>query len=1253
MHRTRINADRITQLFIWILLLISAIDVNGADWPMWRYDAGRTACSPETLPEDLNMHWTHHYSPRDPAWDDPLNRDLMQYDRIFEPIVMGKYLYVGFNDRDKVIAIDTETGKQKWQFFTEGPVRMPPVGWNRKIYITSDDGYLYCLSANKGKLLWKYRGGPTNRKLLGNKRMISMWPARGGVVIDEGVLYFAAGIWPWMGTFIYALDAETGTLVWRNDDTNADYIMQPHNYTAYAGIAPQGMFVISGDRLLIPGGRSVPACFDRHTGKQLYYHLGAQNKTGGAFVCANDSFYFYHHRDRVTNLCRISDGKFVKKAIGTYPVLSKDCYYFSGETISVRLVEQPDSLLWEADVDASGDLIVAGSQLIAAGKNNITALKLSNTTQKPEVLWHKQIDGNVGRLLAANGRLFAVTEDGRIIAFGSSHKKSKDYHNSRKNWKPSKKTLKLAKSILSEANVQDGYAVLYGAKKGDLAAALVQLSEINLIVIEQDARKISTLRRRYDDMGLYSQRLHLIQGTPASVRLSEYFANLTVLWDVDATELLTVSEHFNKLLASIRPYGGVLWAPSIKARNPQIENTVALAKLNIAQHKSGLVITRTSGLEGADNWTHQYGDIANTVKSDDQLVKMPLGLLWFGGNSNLDVLPRHGHGPPEQIVDGRLIIQGMQSISARDVYTGRVFWKAPLDRLETFQMYYNETYADTPLDPSYNQRHIPGANGRGTNFVATNDYVYVVQNDKCKVLNITNGATERIFSVPSKSDGQTKWAYIGVYEQSLIAGSGFARYSALTPKTDEEKAAHAKMSLKELTDNRDKENYDLTASRSLAIMDRYTGKVKWQIDAHHGFIHNSIIAAKGRLYCLDKLPAFTENKMKRRGRTIPDDYLLLVIDIESGQVVQQIESDVFGSWLSYSDQYDVLLQATRPSGDMLRGEKGERIIAYSAKNMQLKWDRTIKYSNPLMLHNDRIITEHRAYSLLTGELIERRDPITHEIIPWTYTRTKGCNYSIASEHMLSFRSSAAAFFDLNNNGGTGHFGGFKSGCTSNLIAANGVLNAPDYTRTCQCSFQNQTSLALVHMPRVEHWTENDFKWSGNRVKQIGINLGAPGDRRAGNGTLWLEYPVIGGPSPEIPVEIKGDKPNFIRRHSWFLEVSDNLPWVTASAVTGVSEITITLDKNQVITDPLYTVRLHFAELEDKAIGERVFDVVVQDQQTMENFDIVKAAGGVNRSIVKSFSGIAVEDTLYIRFSPSAATPNSVPLLSGIEIIIEE
>ncbi|MEE8576109.1 MAG: PAS domain-containing protein, partial [candidate division Zixibacteria bacterium] len=85
------------------------------------------------------------------------------------------------------------------------------------------------------------------------------------------------------------------------------------------------------------------------------------------------------------------------------------------------------------------------------------------------------------------------------------------------------------------------------------------------------------------------------------------------------------------------------------------------------------------------------------------------------------------------------------------------------------------------------------------------------------------------------------------------------------------------------------------------------------------------------------------------------------------------------------------------------------------------------------------------------------------------------------EHLLTFRSAAAGFFDLANDGGTGNFGGFKSSCTSNLVVANGVLNAPDYTRTCVCRYQNQTSLAMVHMPEVETWTDNSYLSAGNVI----------------------------------------------------------------------------------------------------------------------------------------------------------------------------
>ena len=78
---------------------------------MWRCDANRSAASPETLPEELHLQWTRQYSPRIPVWDDPLNQDLMPYDRVFEPVVMGERVFLSFNDTAKVVALNLRTGE--------------------------------------------------------------------------------------------------------------------------------------------------------------------------------------------------------------------------------------------------------------------------------------------------------------------------------------------------------------------------------------------------------------------------------------------------------------------------------------------------------------------------------------------------------------------------------------------------------------------------------------------------------------------------------------------------------------------------------------------------------------------------------------------------------------------------------------------------------------------------------------------------------------------------------------------------------------------------------------------------------------------------------------------------------------------------------------------------------------------------------------------------------------------------------------
>lgn len=187
----------------------------------------------------------------------------------------------------------------------------------------------------------------------------------------------------------------------------------------------------------------------------------------------------------------------------------------------------------------------------------------------------------------------------------------------------------------------------------------------------------------------------------------------------------------------------------------------------------------------------------------------------------------------------------------------------------------------------------------------------------------------------------------------------------------------------------------------------------------------------------------------------------------------------------------------------------------------------------------------------------------------------------------------------------------------------------------------------------------------------------PGNRYAENGTLWLEFPSVGGPSPDIPVRARYENPQWFRHHSSHVEGEYN--WIAASGVTGLREVTVRMfiqpGRNPSSVDAFdkhiekipawseeqikgafeqpqpYTVRLFFAETEENEIGRRLFNVSIQGRQVLEAFDIVKEAGGINRPVVKEFKGINVKDDLRITLTP-AAESQAAPLLCGIEIVAE-
>lgn len=1206
---------------------------SDGDWPTYRFDAARSGSASHRLAGRLHLQWVRELPPPDPAWPD---QPRMQFDAAACPVVAGTTLFAGSSREDSVFAIDTRTGVLKWRFFADGPVRFAPLAWEGKVYFVSDDGHLYALDASTGNVAWKFRGGPQDRKVLGNGRLVSMWPARGAPVLVDGSIYFAAGIWPFMGIFLHALDARTGRVLWTNEGDGSIFIPQPHRADAFAGVAPQGTLVAIGDSLLVPGGRSVPARYDRLTGKLVHYRLADAQRRGGADVAAAGECYFCGGAafDLETGL-QVGE-------LGAEPVVDGATVYYAGRETGVVSMRIPEIETREiADKKGKktttrqwpkvqtrtyktprvGALIRAGDRLYGGSPGQVWALD----PERGSIEWSADVEGHPLDLVAADRRLFVSTREGFLYCFGEERVQPAFFR--RKPDAPPSTAEDRARTVLAAAGVRSGYGVVLGAGDGTLLEGLARGSDLSIVAVDPDGARVSALRGRLADSGLYGGRVSVLAGDPARFPFPPYLASLVV-----CTGVAPMDRAFAERLFSIlRPYGGVACLPRGAASPGDL---MAWLPDSAASYSGDhLLLARPGPPPGAGDWTHEHADASNTRVSADRAVRAPLGILWFGGSSNEGILPRHGHGPQPQAVEGRLFIQGPDLMRAMDLYTGRVLWEARLPGVGS---------------PYNNVLHQPGANATGSNFVSAPDGIYVANGRTCTRLDPATGRVMSEFALPAApgEKGPPLWGYINIHEDLLLAGADPLVGKLPVPPSDprlgdddpvqDMKATIAKQGFGKF----DLDNF--SSSRRLVALGRHDGQPRWTAVSRCGFRHNAICIGGGRLYAVDRYSGLQVERMKKRGEAPGWEPRLVALDLRSGRELWSSDRGVFGTWLSYSAAHDILVEAGRMARDTLADEpRGMR--AWRASDGAALWER-MDFQGPAMILGDMILMAGKACDIRTGAPVARFHPLTGIPVEWTWTRQYGCNTPAASRNLILFRSGAAGYFDLARDGGTGNFGGFRSSCTNNLVAAGGVLCVPDYTRTCTCSYQNQASVGLVPMPEAEMWTYFGSSDVGGPVRRVGLNLGAPGDRRAEDGTLWVEHPAAAGKSPSVPVRTAPANPGTFRLNAMSVG-GCGIPWVAASGFLGLRSMAITLDREGK-KERLYDVWLHFMEPEAEPSGPRVFHVSLQGKEVLRDFDPGREAGGPRRAVVKEFLRVPVKKDLVIELSPSSG---SETVLCGVEV----
>ena len=184
---------------------IVALSAVGTPWErLDDWEAGGTTAR-GTIGPELRRDWFH--SPGGARIQSGLSYQVGRWKSKFNP------------DSDespmRTCVLSATTGEMKWQFLTGAAVTQAANFYEGYVYAASDDGNVYCLKADDGSLTWKYKAAPADRWLISYDRMASLWPVRTDVLVDNGVAYFAAGVFPHDGVYVHAVRANNAQPVWQ------------------------------------------------------------------------------------------------------------------------------------------------------------------------------------------------------------------------------------------------------------------------------------------------------------------------------------------------------------------------------------------------------------------------------------------------------------------------------------------------------------------------------------------------------------------------------------------------------------------------------------------------------------------------------------------------------------------------------------------------------------------------------------------------------------------------------------------------------------------------------------------------------------------------------------------------------------------------------------------------------------------------------------------------------------------------------
>jgi outer membrane protein assembly factor BamB len=376
---------------------VKQLDTTPNDWPCFRADSERSATTSAELPAGVSRQWEF---------------SLPEGSQPTAPTAAGGLVFFG-DSCGRLWAVDAQEGKLRWKAYTGGSIYFPPEIWRGRAYVGSCDGCVYAFEAATGRLLWRFRVPPLERKIPVYGEVASTWPVAGGVAVRAGTVYAAAGIAHYDGTYVCALDAASGQLKWFNHTSGR------LDAKTGDGVSLCGNLSLSGGQLRFNGGTAYRnAAYALETGR-----CEATAGNGRAVFVPRKAWNLVPAEDQhqiAAGTIRADFDPSGRITLGLYPPPPAEPRPRPARPLAPR----PVAPLWSVPCAAYEGSIRAGEVLLA-----LTAVPLDQTRRGPfqlmalrtadgSKLWSHELPGAPARhglAIDSHRRILVTLEQGQVI----------------------------------------------------------------------------------------------------------------------------------------------------------------------------------------------------------------------------------------------------------------------------------------------------------------------------------------------------------------------------------------------------------------------------------------------------------------------------------------------------------------------------------------------------------------------------------------------------------------------------------------------------------------------------------------------------------------------------------------------------------------------------------------------------------------------------------------------------------------------